>query len=94
MNFELVTVRQDVTLGAVHRFLRMRKTISDANDKLFVTDRKNTLLGELLLTAVLRNDPETLVREVMDYDPTRFQLEDKADKAAGAFERYDLISAP
>ncbi|NIG98940.1 MAG: magnesium transporter [Serratia symbiotica] len=94
MDCELVTVRSDVTLGAVHRFLRMRKTIPDATDKLFVTDRKNTLLGELPLTAVLLNDPDTPVREVMDHDPTRFQPEDKADEAAGAFERYDLISAP
>lgn len=94
MDFELVTVRPDVTLGAVHRFLRMRKTIPDATDKLFVTDRKNTLLGELPLTAVLLNDPETPVREVMDSDPARFLPEEKADEAAGAFERYDLISAP
>lgn len=94
MDFELVTVRQDVTLGAVHRFLLMRKTIPEATDKLFVTDRKNTLLGELPLTAVLLNDPETPVREVMDHDPTHFQPEDKTDEAAGAFERYDLISAP
>ncbi|HBK4689663.1 magnesium transporter [Serratia marcescens] len=94
MDFELVTVRPDVTLGAVHRFLRMRKTIPDATDKLFVTDRKNTLLGELPLTAVLLNDPEIPVRDVMDNDPATFQPEDKADDAAGAFERYDLISAP
>ena len=43
MDFELVTVRPDVTLGAVHRFLRMRKTIPDATDKLFVTDRKSVV---------------------------------------------------
>lgn len=50
----------------------MRKTIPDATDKLFVTDRKNTLLGELPLTAVLLNDPEIPVREVMDSDPATF----------------------
>lgn len=44
MDFELVTVRPDVTLGAVHRLLRMRKTIPDATDKLFVTDRKTPCL--------------------------------------------------
>jgi magnesium transporter len=87
-------VRPDVTLGAVHRFLRLRKTIPAATDKLFVTDRKNTLLGELPLTAVLLNDPETLVQAVMDSDPTRFLPEEKAEAAASAFERYDLISAP
>jgi magnesium transporter len=94
MDFELVTVRPDVTLGAVHRFLRLRKTIPAATDKLFVTDRKNTLLGELPLTAVLLNDPETPVQDVMDSDPTRFLPEDRAEAAASAFERYDLISAP
>ncbi|BFO11323.1 hypothetical protein GGER_38330 [Serratia rubidaea] len=94
MDFELVTVRPDVTLGAVHRFLRQRKTIPDATDKIFVTDRKNTLLGELPLTAVLLNDPQTQVASVMDSEPTSFQPEDKAEAAAGAFERYDLISAP
>lgn len=51
-------------------------------------------MGELPLTAVLLNDPEIPVREVMDSDPATFQPEDKADEAAGAFERYDLISAP
>lgn len=94
MDFELITVRPDVTLGAVHRFLRQRKTIPDATDKIFVTDRKNTLLGELPLTAVLLNDPQTQVASVMDSEPTSFQPEDKAEAAAGAFERYDLISAP
>ena len=43
---------------------------------------------------MLLNDPEIPVREVMDSDPATFQPEDKADEAAGAFERYDLISAP
>lgn len=94
MDFELVTVRPDVTLGAVHRFLRLRKTIPEATDKLFVTDRKNGLKGELPLTTVLLHEPNILVKDVMDSDPTTFQPEDKAEDAASAFERYDLISAP
>ncbi|WON75816.1 magnesium transporter [Serratia sp. UGAL515B_01] len=94
MDFELISVRPEVTLGDVHQLLRQRKTIPDATDKLFVTDRKNTLLGELPLTAILLNDPQTPVSAVMDSDPTTFQAEDKAEAAASAFERYDLISAP
>lgn len=94
MDFELIAVRPDVSLGTVHRFLRQRKTIPQATDKLFVTDRKNTLLGELPLTAILLNDPQTPVSQVMDNDPATFQPEDKAEAAASAFERYDLISAP
>lgn len=93
MDFELVTVRADVTLATVQRYLRYRKNIPDATDKLFVIDRKNTLLGELSLTTILLNAPSTKVFEVMDSNPTTFQPEQKAEDAAGAFERYDLISA-
>lgn len=93
MDFELVTVRADVTLATVQRYLRYRKNIPDATDKIFVIDRKNTLLGELPLTAILLNAPDTQVFEVMESNPTTFQPEQKAEDAAGAFERYDLISA-
>ncbi len=94
MDFELLTVRPDVSLGAVQRFLRSRKIIPQASDKLFVTDRKNTLLGELPLTTILLNPPETKVADVMITDLTSFEPEDKAEDAASAFERYDLITAP
>jgi len=94
MDFELMTVRPDVTLATVQRFLRLQKRIPQASDKLFITDRKNTLLGELPLTAILLNPPETKVADVMITDLTSFEPEDKAEDAASAFERYDLITAP
>ncbi|WAT09258.1 magnesium transporter [Rouxiella badensis] len=94
MDFELLTIRPDVTLAAVQRYLRFRKIIPKGSDKLFVTDRNNLLLGELPLTTVLLNAPLQRVEEVMNDDPTTFSPDDKADDAASAFERYDLITAP
>lgn len=94
MDFELLTIRPGVTLAAVQRYLRFRKTIPKGSDKLFVTDRNNLLLGELPLTTVLLNAPLQRVAEVMNDDPTSFSPNDKAEDAAGAFERYDLITAP
>lgn len=93
MDFKLVTVRADVTLATVQRFLRSKKTIPDGTDKLFVTGKNNKLLGELPLTEILLNTPEKLVSEVMNTQPTTFLIDDKAEDAAGAFERYNLISA-
>ncbi|MEY4921716.1 MAG: magnesium transporter [Pseudomonadota bacterium] len=93
MDFELVTVRADVTLATVQRYLRYRKNIPDATDKIFVIDKKNTLLGELPLTSILLNSPDAIVFDVMESNPTTFQPEQKAEYAASAFERYDLISA-
>ncbi|WP_421506793.1 magnesium transporter [Erwinia rhapontici] len=93
MDFKLVTVRADVTLAAVQRFLRRRKSIPDGTDKLFITDKNNRLLGELPLTEILLNTPEKRVHEVMNDRPTTFLIDDKAEDAAGSFERYNLISA-
>lgn len=93
MDFELVTIRADVTLGTVQRYLRYRKNIPDATDKLFVTDRQNTLIGELSLTSILLNAPDTIVFNTMNDSPITFEPEQKAEAAAGAFERYDLITA-
>ncbi|MCV9880047.1 magnesium transporter [Brenneria izbisi] len=92
MDFKLVTIRADVTLATVQRYLRYRKTIPDATDKLFVTDRKNTLIGELSLAAILLHPPQTTVSAIMEPHPLMFQPEDSLEEAAGAFERYNLIS--
>ncbi|MDF7661691.1 magnesium transporter [Erwiniaceae bacterium L1_54_6] len=93
MDFNILTVRADVRLATVQRFLRRRKTMPDGTDKLFITDKSNQLLGELPLTTILLNPPGTQVESVMNAKPTTFQLNDKAEDAAGAFERYNLISA-
>ncbi|MBD8215702.1 magnesium transporter [Erwinia persicina] len=93
MDFKMVTVRADVTLATVQRFLRSKKSIPDGTDKLFVTGKNNKLLGELPLTEILLNTPEKQVSEVMNTKPTTFLIDDKAEDAAGAFERYNLISA-
>ncbi|WP_159565985.1 magnesium transporter [Budvicia diplopodorum] len=93
MDFELIAIRDDITLGAALRFLRQRKSIADSTDKLFVIDRENHLLGELLITDMLLNSPQTKVSALMVKEPLTFLLEDDAEEAAGAFERYNLISA-
>lgn len=93
MDFNILTVRSDVTLATVQRFLRQRKSIPDGTDKLFITDNKNILLGELLFTDILLHQPDKMVAAVMNEKPSTFQLNDSAREAAGAFERYNLISA-
>jgi len=93
MDFNILTVRYDVTLATVQRYLRKHKSMPGGTDKIFITNDDNLLLGELMLTDILLNKPKTLVSEVMNGRPTTFQLNDKAEDAASAFERYNLISA-
>ncbi|MEG0008678.1 MAG: magnesium transporter [Aeromonas sp.] len=93
MDFELITVRAEISLAAVQRYLRLLGKIPANTDKLFVTDRRNRLQGELPLTTVLLHKPDTLVKDVMEKDPVTFDPEDNDEAAARTFERDDLVSA-
>ncbi|HRP23740.1 MAG TPA: magnesium transporter [Thauera sp.] len=95
MDFDMVTVRDDVTLEVVLRYLRRFEELPDHTDKLFVVDREDHLKGILTLESLLINDPELEVADVMRAETViSFTPEDEADEAAQAFERYDLVSAP
>ena len=94
MDFEMVTIREDVSLEVVLRYLRRLKELPGHTDKLFVVDYDGILKGVLPIKRLLVNDPDRQVGEVMASDPVSFQPDEDAHDAAQAFERYDLISAP
>ena len=94
MDFDMVTVREDVTLEAVLRYLRLFDELPDHTDQLFVVDREEHLKGVLPLNRLLVSDPDTEVGVVMQTDFIDLQPDDFAEEAAQAFERYDLVSAP
>ncbi len=94
MDFGMVTIREDVSLEVVLRYLRRLKELPGHTDKLFVVDYDGVLKGVLPIKRLLVNDPERQVSEVMADDPVIFHPDEDAYEAAQAFERYDLISAP
>jgi magnesium transporter len=94
MDFGMVTIRADTTLGAVLRYLRQRGELPEHTDKLFVVDENNVLNGVLSLKRLVTNNAEQSVASVMARDVVHFRLDDDAEEAARAFERYDLLSAP
>jgi len=94
MDFEMVRVREDVSLEVVLRYLRRLPELPDHTDQIFVVDRQDKLLGTLSLSALLVNEPEVEVRAVMGTDYLSLNPQDEDSEAANAFERYDLISAP
>jgi len=94
MDFDMIEVREDVTLEVVLRYLRRLTELPDHTDQLFVVDREERLQGLLPVNRLLVGDLEALVGTVMDRDISRFNPEQDARDAASAFERYDLVSAP
>src|SRR3954467_14832603 len=66
MNLDAVTIRPDVTLEVVMRYMRMRGELPDRTDRLFVVNRHDQYLGGIDITRLLTEDPEKTVGEVMD----------------------------
>jgi magnesium transporter len=94
MDFEMLRVREDITLEAVLRYLRRLPALPDHTDQIFVVDRQDKLQGTLLLSRLLVSEPENKVQAVMNVDFLALNPLDSDAEAAGAFERYDLVSAP
>src|SRR3954469_6419233 len=91
MDFDMVTVREDVTLEAVTRYLRRLDELPGHTDQLFVVDRNQKIKGALPLARLIVSDLELEVGKVMVPELITFNAEDDADDAAQAFERYDLV---
>jgi len=94
MDFDHIAVREDVTLEAVTRYLRRLDELPDHTDQLFVVDREQVLKGTLPLSRLIVSDLDREVRQVMVAESVKLHPQDRAEDAASAFERYDLVSAP
>src|SRR5262245_11643865 len=94
MDFDVVAVREDVTLEVVTRYLRRFEELPDHTDQVFVVDREQHLKGVLPITRLVVTDLDKEVRSVMLQEFVTLYPDDKAQDAAQAFERYDLVSAP
>ncbi len=93
MNTDTVTVRCDVTLDVVLRYLRTRGELPRATDSLFVVDRYDHYIGSLPLTSVLAHKPTELVRDIMVDEVEVFSANTEDSVVARSFQDLDLLSA-
>ena len=94
MNFDMITVRDDITVEVVLRYLRRLDEMPDHTDQLFVVDRQEHLRGLLSVSRLLVTDLDAPVTAIMAAAAVKLEPDEKAQDAALAFERYDLVSAP
>jgi magnesium transporter len=94
MNPDTVTVRPDVTLEVVQRYLRLRGELPENTDCLYVVDRYGRYLGALPLDKLLTLPPDTVVHTAMDRNREALVDSLPAREVAKRFENLDLVSAP
>ena len=94
MDFEVVSIRDDVTCEVALRYLRRYDELPGRTDALWIVDREDRLKGMLSLKRLLVTDPDVEVAAVFERGVISFAPDSDADEAAEAFDRYDLVSAP
>ena len=94
MNTDVVTIRPEVSLGVVLRYLRRMGAIPEKTNRLMVIDRDNRLIGVLRLALLITEDEDDAVREHMETHFLGIQVSASQHEVAQIFERRDLISAP
>ena len=94
MNTDTITIRPDITLEVVLRYLRRHKSLPPMTDNLLVVNRQNEFIGILPISKLLVSDPQQTVREVMSTSARVVQATQHESDVARLFERHDLVSAP
>jgi len=94
MNTDPITIRADVTINVVLRYLRRHRSLPEMTDKLLVISRKEVLVGTLSINKLLVSNHSATVREVMETDTVTIDVTMKDSDVANLFERQDLVSAP
>lgn len=94
MNTDTITIRADITLEVVMRYLRRHTSLPDMTDNLLVVNRSNEFIGILSINKLLVSDPQQTVREVMSTDGRVISATLPETEVAKLFERHDLVSAP
>ncbi|PMK03665.1 magnesium transporter [Vibrio sp. 10N.261.55.A7] len=94
MNTDVITIRADVDVDVVLRYLRMKGDLPEATDSLYVIDQESRLIGQLPLIALLTTQPDTPIIDVMDDVDEAISVEASDSDVASLFERRNWVSAP
>jgi magnesium transporter len=94
MSTDTVSVRADVSLEVVTRYLRRRGELPRRTDRLFVVDRTDRFMGTVTLSRLLTDDPDNLVGASLDTDAPRIAPDLPASEVSQLFQDRDLVSAP
>lgn len=93
MSTDLISIRADVTLDVVLRYLRKLDELPESTSELFVRDRDGKFVGSLKLTVLLTHDEDTLVKDVLNTRIPAIRAFTPEKEVAHFFEKNDLISA-
>ena len=94
MNTDTITLRPDVTVDVILRYLRLKGEVPEGTDTLYVVSRNDKLIGAVPVTKLITAVPDVTVEELMNEDAEAIPADMPDSEVAKLFERYNWLSAP
>lgn len=94
MNTDTMTLRADVSIDVVLRYIRLKGELPDNTDTFYIVDRQDYLVGLVSVVRLLIAEPEQTINEIMDEDTNAIPVNMPEKEVASSFERYNWLSAP
>ncbi|CAC9639189.1 magnesium transporter [bacterium endosymbiont of Bathymodiolus sp. 5 South] len=94
MNIDIITVRDDITVRTVIRYLRLLKEMPIDTDQIFVVDRAYKYLGAIHISTLLTHEAQQNIEPLIDKTLKPIIAQTPENEVAHLFEQRDLISAP
>lgn len=94
MNTDTITLRSDVSVDVILRYLRLKGDLPSGTDTFYVVSRNDRLIGTVPVTKLITANPEVTVEEIMDEEAEAIPVDMSDSEVAKLFERYDWLSAP
>ena len=94
MNTDTITIRPDVTVDVVLRYLRLKGELPEATDSFYVVDRNDHFIGAVSLSHIVTAKPEVVISKLINDEITALNVDMPESEVAQLFERYDWFSAP
>jgi len=94
MNTDTITIRPDVSVDVVLRYLRLKGELPESTDSFYVVDRQDHFIGAVSLSTIVTAKPEVVVSTLIDEEIEAVPVDMPDNDVAQLFERYDWLSAP
>ncbi|MBE8189550.1 MAG: magnesium transporter [Candidatus Thioglobus sp.] len=94
MNIDTITVRDDVSVRTVIRYLRLLKAMPADTDQVFVVDREFKYLGSIYISMLLTNEADQKIKSLINNNINPIPAATPDNEVASLFEQRNLISAP
>ncbi|MDX2370048.1 MAG: magnesium transporter [Colwellia sp.] len=94
MNTDTITLRPEVSVDVVLRYLRLKGQLPESTDSFYVVDRNNFFIGAVSIASIITAQPNIIISTLINAEVEAVQADMDEQEVAQLFERHDWFSAP